>query len=122
MLAYNCSPSFNWESKLNKEQIASFQSDLAEFGYKFQFITLAGWHSINYHTFDLAREYRDRGMSAYVDLQRAEFQKEKEGYTAVKHQREVGTSYFDDVLMTITGGKSSTSAIKGSTEEEQFQH
>jgi isocitrate lyase len=122
MLAYNCSPSFNWESKLNKDQIATFQRDLAEFGYKFQFITLAGWHSINYHTFDLAREYRDRGMSAYVDLQRAEFQKEKDGYTAVKHQREVGTSYFDDVLMTITGGKSSTSAIKGSTEEEQFQH
>jgi isocitrate lyase len=122
LLAYNCSPSFNWESKLNAEQIASFQSDLAEFGYRFQFITLAGWHSINYHSFDLAREYRDRGMSAYVDLQRAEFQKEKDGYTAVKHQREVGTSYFDDVLMTITGGKSSTSAIKGSTEEEQFQH
>ncbi|RYZ53754.1 MAG: isocitrate lyase [Proteobacteria bacterium] len=122
MLAYNCSPSFNWESKLNKEQIAKFQVELAEFGFKYQFITLAGWHSINYHSFDLAKGYKERGMSAYVDLQRVEFQREKEGYTAVKHQKEVGTAYFDKVLMTVTGGTSSTSAISGSTEEEQFEH
>ncbi len=122
MLAYNCSPSFNWESKLNKQQIAKFQSDLAEFGYKFQFITLAGWHLINYHTWDLARNYRDKGMTAYVELQSKEFKHEKEGYTAVKHQREVGTGFFDDVLMAITGGIASTAAIAGSTEEEQFEH
>jgi isocitrate lyase len=122
MLAYNCSPSFNWESKLNKDQIAKFQVELAEFGFKYQFITLAGWHSINYHSFDLAKGYKERGMSAYVDLQRVEFQREKEGYTAVKHQKEVGTAYFDKVLMTVTGGTSSTSAISGSTEEEQFEH
>lgn len=122
MLAYNCSPSFNWEAKLNKEQIAKFQVELAEFGFKYQFITLAGWHSINYHSFDLAKGYKERGMSAYVDLQRVEFQREKEGYTAVKHQKEVGTAYFDKVLMTVTGGTSSTSAISGSTEEEQFEH
>ncbi len=120
LLAYNCSPSFNWESKLNAKQIASFQQELGELGYKFQFITLAGWHSINYNAFELARGYKERGMSAYVDLQRAEFQREKEGYTAVKHQKEVGTAYFDQVLMTVTGGTSSTSAISGSTEEEQF--
>lgn len=122
MLAYNCSPSFNWEAKLNKDQIAKFQVELAEFGFKYQFITLAGWHAINYHSFDLAKGYKERGMSAYVDLQRAEFQREKEGYTAVKHQKEVGTAYFDQVLMTVTGGQSSTSAISGSTEEEQFHH
>ena len=120
MLAYNCSPSFNWEAKLNKSQIASFQTDLAEFGYKFQFITLAGWHSINYHMFDLANGYKDTGMTAFVDLQSKEFKREPEGYTAVKHQREVGTGYFDSVLMTITGGEASTAALAGSTEEEQF--
>ncbi|MBC7531579.1 MAG: isocitrate lyase [Oligoflexus sp.] len=122
LLAYNCSPSFNWEAKLNKEQIARFQTDLAEFGFKYQFITLAGWHSINYHSFEMARGYKERNMSAYVELQRAEFQREKDGYTAVKHQKEVGTAYFDQVLMTVTGGQSSTSAISGSTEEEQFEH
>ncbi|MBC7661290.1 MAG: isocitrate lyase [Chitinophagaceae bacterium] len=122
MLAYNCSPSFNWESKLSPEQIAKFQVELAEFGYKYQFITLAGWHSNNYHIFDLAKGYKERGMSAYVDLQRAEFAREKDGYTAVKHQKEVGTAYFDKVLMTITGGQSSTGAISGSTEEDQFEH
>ena len=120
MLAYNCSPSFNWEAKLGKESIASFQADLAEFGYKFQFITLAGWHSVNYHMFDLAKGYKDTGMTAFVDLQSREFKRESEGYTAVKHQREVGTGYFDNVLMTITGGQASTAALSGSTEEEQF--
>lgn len=120
MLAYNCSPSFNWEKKLSKEQIASFQTDLAEFGYKFQFITLAGWHSINYHMFDMALEYRKSGMPAFVDLQSREFKKEVDGYTATRHQREVGTGYFDQVLMTVSGGQASTAALAGSTEEEQF--
>jgi isocitrate lyase len=122
LLAYNCSPSFNWEARLNKEQIAKFQSNLAEFGYKFQFITLAGWHVLNYHTWDLSRQYRDQGMTAYVDLQRKEFQPEKEGYTAIKHQKEVGTGYFDQILMAVTGGEASTAATKGSTEEEQFSN
>lgn len=122
LLAYNCSPSFNWEAKLSSNQIARFQTDLAEFGFKYQFITLAGWHSLNYHMFDLAKGYKERGMSAYVDLQRAEFARESDGYTAVKHQKEVGTGYFDQLLMTITGGQASTAAIKGSTEEEQFAH
>ncbi len=122
LLAYNCSPSFNWEARLNKEQIAKFQSNLAEFGYKFQFITLAGWHLQNFHSWDLARQYKTDGMTAYVALQSREFQTEKEGYTAVKHQKEVGTGYFDQILMTITGGEASTAAIKGSTEEEQFHH
>lgn len=122
LLAYNCSPSFNWEAKLNKDQIARFQAELAEYGFKYQFITLAGWHNLNYHMFDLAKGYKERGMSAYVDLQRAEFAREKDGYTAVKHQKEVGTGYFDQLLMTISGGEASTSAIKGSTEEEQFVH
>lgn len=120
MLAYNCSPSFNWEAKLDKAAIAKFQTDLAEFGYKFQFITLAGWHSINYHMFDLAQGYKKTGMTAFVDLQSREFKSEANGYTAVKHQREVGTGYFDSVLMTITGGEASTAALAGSTEEEQF--
>ncbi|SMF32717.1 isocitrate lyase [Pseudobacteriovorax antillogorgiicola] len=120
MLAYNCSPSFNWEAKLDKTSIAKFQTDLAEFGYKFQFITLAGWHSINYHMFDLAKAYKTTGMTAFVDLQSREFKRESDGYTAVKHQREVGTGYFDNVLMTITGGEASTAALAGSTEEEQF--
>lgn len=120
MLAYNCSPSFNWEAKLDKASIATFQTDLAEFGYKFQFITLAGWHSVNYHMFDLAKGYKENGMTAFVDLQSREFKREAEGYTAVKHQREVGTGYFDSVLMTITGGQASTAALSGSTEEDQF--
>src|SRR5262249_23205129 len=119
-LAYNCSPSFNWEKKLDAKQIARFQADLAELGYKFQFITLAGWHSVNFHMFDLATGYRDRGMTAYVELQSKEFKREAEGYTATRHQREVGTGYFDKVLMTVSGGKAETAAYAGSTESEQF--
>ena len=119
-LAYNCSPSFNWEKKLNAKQIASFQSDLGELGYKFQFITLAGWHSVNYHMYDLAAGYKASGMTAFVDLQSKEFKKESTGYTATRHQREVGTGYFDKVLMTATGGKAATGAYAGSTEEDQF--
>lgn len=119
-LAYNCSPSFNWEKYLDKKTIARFQNELGDMGYKFQFITLAGWHLLNYYTFDLAHAYQKTGMSAYVELQNREFAREKEGYTAAKHQREVGTGYFDKVLMTVTGGLSSTSALKGSTEEDQF--
>ena len=119
-LAYNCSPSFNWQKHLDKKTIANFQRDLGDMGYRYQFITLAGWHLINYHTFDLASAYRERGMSAYVDLQNREFDREVEGYTATRHQREVGTGYFDRLLMTVTGGQSSTAALAGSTEEEQF--
>lgn len=119
-LAYNCSPSFNWEKHLDAKTIATFQSDLAALGYKYQFVTLAGWHSINFHTFELAKGYKEEGMSAYVRLQKREFAAEKEGYTATKHQREVGTGYFDQVLMTITGGTASTAALAGSTENEQF--
>jgi isocitrate lyase len=119
-LAYNCSPSFNWEKKLNAKQIATFQTDLAELGYKFQFITLAGWHSLNYHMFDMALGYKKAGMPAFVDLQSREFKKETDGYTATRHQREVGTGYFDQVLMTVSGGQSSTAAYAGSTEAEQF--
>jgi isocitrate lyase len=122
LLAYNCSPSFNWEKKLNAQEIARFQAEMAEYGYKFQFITLAGWHSVNYHMFDLAQNYKASGMTAYVDLQRREFQREEKGYTATRHQREVGTGYFDQVLMAISGGKSSTAAYAGSTEQEQFEH
>lgn len=120
MLAYNCSPSFNWKRHLDDATIAKFQGELATMGYKFQFITLAGWHSLNYATFNLANEYRQRGMSAYVELQESEFAAEQSGYTATKHQREVGTSYFDQVLMTITNGQSATTALAGSTEAEQF--
>ncbi len=120
-LAYNCSPSFNWEKKLNGKAIATFQADLAELGYKFQFITLAGWHSVNYHMYDLAAGYKKSGMTAYVDLQSREFKREADGYTATKHQREVGTGYFDKVLMTLSGGQATTGALSGSTEAEQFQ-
>jgi isocitrate lyase len=120
LLAYNCSPSFNWEKKLSAKEIASFQTDLAELGYKFQFITLAGWHSVNYHMYDLAYSYKDKGMTAFVDLQSREFKKEADGYTATKHQREVGTGYFDKILMTVSGGQAATAAYAGSTEEEQF--
>lgn len=120
MLAYNCSPSFNWEKKLDAATIAKFSQSLGEMGFKFQFITLAGWHLINYYTFELAKGYSKVGMPAYVALQHKEFNSESIGYTATRHQAEVGTGYFDDVLMTITGGKASTSALKGSTEEEQF--
>ena len=120
LLAYNCSPSFNWERKLDRDTIASFQEQLADMGYKFQFVTLAGFHALNHSMFTLASEYRDRGMAAYSDLQQAEFASETEGYTATKHQREVGTGYFDEVAQVIAGGSSSTTALAGSTEEEQF--
>ncbi|MCS6855251.1 MAG: isocitrate lyase, partial [Elioraea sp.] len=116
MLAYNCSPSFNWAKKLPPEKIASFQRELGAMGYKFQFVTLAGFHSLNYAMFELARGYRDRGMAAYSELQQAEFAAEAHGYTATRHQREVGTGYFDAVSMAVTGGRSSTTALKGSTE------
>ncbi|MDP4156463.1 MAG: isocitrate lyase [Bacillota bacterium] len=120
LLAYNCSPSFNWEAKLDKETIANFQAELGKMGYKFQFVTLAGFHALNHSMFELARGYKDRGMAAYSELQQAEFASEKQGYTATRHQREVGTGYFDQVSMVITGGTSSTTALKGSTEEAQF--
>jgi len=121
MLAYNCSPSFNWRRHLDDKTIATFQEDIAALGYKFQFITLAGWHGLNFQTFNLARDYANTGMAAYVDLQEREFAAEAVGYTATKHQHEVGTGYFDEVLLTLTGGESSTTALSGSTEEEQFQ-
>lgn len=120
ILAYNCSPSFNWKKHLDDKQIARFQEELGALGYKFQFITLAGWHLINLHTFELAQGYREKGMTAYVDLQEREFAAEPHGYTATRHQREVGTSYFDQVLMAITAGQASTTALKGSTEAAQF--
>ena len=121
MLAYNCSPSFNWRQKLDEKTIAIFQRELGAMGYKFQFITLAGWHLVNYHTFKLAHEYAERGMSAYTGLQESEFAAEADGYTATKHQREVGTAYFDKVLSVISSGTASTGALAGSTEAEQFQ-
>ncbi len=120
MLAYNCSPSFNWKKNLDDKTIAKFQQELGALGYKFQFITLAGWHLLNLHSFELAKGYMERGMTAYVETQEREFSREKDGYTATRHQREVGTGYFDQVLMTITGGESSTTALSGSTEAEQF--
>ncbi|OEH92421.1 isocitrate lyase [Bacillus solimangrovi] len=120
MLAYNCSPSFNWKSKLSDEEIEVFQQELGKLGYKFQFVTLAGFHALNHSMFTLASGYRDRGMGAYSELQQAEFASEKDGYTATKHQREVGTGYFDEVSQVISGGTSSTTAMKGSTEEAQF--
>ena len=121
LLAYNCSPSFNWEKKLDRATIASFQDSLAEMGYRFQFVTLAGFHALNHSMFTLARDYGERGMAAYSDLQQAEFASEADGYTATKHQREVGTGYFDEVAQAIACGASSTTALSGSTEEEQFQ-
>lgn len=124
LLAYNCSPSFNWKKNLDDQTIAKFQKELGAMGYKFQFITLAGWHLLNHHSFQLAEAYKERGMSAYVELQEAEFQAEARGggmgYTATRHQREVGTGYFDQVLMTATQGASSTGALAHSTEAEQF--
>jgi isocitrate lyase len=120
LLAYNCSPSFNWRKNLDDATIAKFQKALAAMGYKFQFITLAGFHALNYGMFDLAHGYARRQMSAFVELQEREFAAAERGFTAVKHQREVGTGYFDAVTQTIQGGKSSTVALKGSTEEEQF--
>ncbi len=120
LLAYNCSPSFNWKAKLDSATIATFQRELGAMGYKFQFVTLAGFHALNFSMFQLARGYRDRGMAAYSELQEAEFAAESEGYTATKHQREVGTGYFDEVANVISGGESSTGALEGSTEQEQF--
>jgi isocitrate lyase len=120
MMAYNCSPSFNWKKHLDDATIAKFQRELGAMGYKFQFVTLAGFHALNYAMFDLALDYKERGMAAYSQLQQAEFDKESQGYTATKHQREVGTGYFDAVSTVISAGKASTLALKGSTEEEQF--
>ena len=121
LLAYNCSPSFNWRKHLDDKTIASFQQELAGMGYRFQFVTLAGFHAVCSSMFDLARGYADRGMSAYVELQEQEFAAEEFGYTATRHQREVGAGYFDSVLEAITGGESSTLALRGSTEEAQFE-
>lgn len=120
LLAYNCSPSFNWKQKLDEKTIATFQKEIASYGYKFQFVTLAGFHSLNYGMFELARGYKEHGMAAYSELQQAEFAAEEHGYSATRHQREVGTGYFDEVAQVITGGTSSTTALKGSTEEAQF--
>ncbi len=120
LLAYNCSPSFNWKRKLSDEEIKTFQERIGEMGYRFQFVTLAGFHALNHSMFELAHDYRDRGMEAYSELQQREFASEEYGYTATKHQREVGAGYFDDVTQVISGGVSSTTALTGSTEEQQF--
>ena len=121
MMAYNCSPSFNWEANIDKATIAKFQRELGAMGYKFQFVTLAGFHSLNHGMFELALGYKDRGMAAYSELQQAEFASEAAGYSATRHQREVGTGYFDQVAMTISGGASSTTtALSDSTEAAQF--
>jgi isocitrate lyase len=120
LLAYNCSPSFNWRAKLDGATIACFQDALGALGYKFQFVTLAGYHSLNHAAFELARGYRERGMAAYSELQQAEFAAERHGYTATRHQREAGTGYFDAVALAISGGQSSTTAMSGSTEAAQF--
>src|SRR5215210_6617925 len=119
-LAYNCSPSFNWKLSLSEEDIRTFQDQIGEMGYKFQFVTLAGFHALNHSMFELARGYRERGMEAYSELQQREFDSEEHGYTATKHQREVGAGYFDDVTQVVSGGVSSTTALTGSTEESQF--
>ena len=120
ILAYNCSPSFNWNKNLSEKEIENFSREIAQMGYKFQFITLAGFHTQNIAIFELAEKYKSQGMTAYSKIQQQEFAREKDGYTSVKHQREVGTSYFDAVSNTISGGKSSTTAMKDSTESEQF--
>ena len=120
LLAYNCSPSFNWTKNLDQATIEKFQRELGAMGYRFQFITLAGWHLVNYESFELARQYAKSGMPAYVALQEQEFASENVGYTATRHQREVGTGYFDQVLMTVSEGKASTGALSHSTEAEQF--
>src|SRR5438445_5834142 len=121
MLAYNCSPSFNWKKKLDDKTIAIFQTELARMGYKFQFVTLAGFHALNLSMFELARGYKENGMTAYSRLQEKEFSSEAEyGYEAVKHQRFVGTGYFDALTQVIAGGVASTTALNGSTEQEQF--
>jgi isocitrate lyase len=120
MLAYNCSPSFNWAKHMDKADMARFQREIGAMGYKYQFITLAGFHSLNHTTFTLAKAYRERGMAAYSELQQAEFAAEADGYTATRHQREVGTGYFDAVSNAVSGGQSSTTAMAGSTETAQF--
>ncbi|MEA3043561.1 MAG: isocitrate lyase, partial [Sphingomonadales bacterium] len=120
LLAYNCSPSFNWAAKLDGETIAAFQRELGAMGYKFQFVTLAGFHSLNHAMFELAAGYRMRGMAAYSELQQAEFASEAAGYSATRHQREVGTGYFDLVAQTLAGGAASTTALAESTEAAQF--
>lgn len=121
LLAYNCSPSFNWEANLDKATIAKFQREIAAMGYKYQFVTLAGFHQLNHGMFELASGYRDRGMAAYSELQQAEFASESKGYTATRHQREVGTGYFDLVSLAAAGGESSTTALGDSTEADQFK-
>ena len=122
LLAYNCSPSFNWQAKLDEATIAKFQRELGAMGYKFQFVTLAGFHSLNHGMFELAAGYRDRGMAAYSELQQAEFASEGAGYTATRHQREVGTGYFDAIATAISAGQASTTALGESTEAAQFAH
>ena len=121
LLAYNCSPSFYWKSNMDDASIERFQDELGKIGYAFQFITLAGWHLTNYHTFDFAKAYKEQGMTAYVDLQERELARESEGYTAVKHQQEVGAGYFDQVLLSVSEGNSSTGALTGSTESQFSQ-
>jgi isocitrate lyase len=121
LLAYNCSPSFNWRAHLDDSEIASFQEDLADLGYRFQFVTLAGFHSLNAAMFELARGYAQEGMSAYVRLQEGEFALEEDGYSATRHQREAGAGYFDAVAQAVSGGQSSTLALEGSTEAAQFR-
>jgi isocitrate lyase len=120
LLAYNCSPSFNWKKKLSVAEISRFQEEIGSMGYRFQFVTLAGFHALNYSMFDLARNYKERGMDAYSELQQAEFAAEEHGYTATKHQREVGAGYFDEIAQIVAGGAASTTALTGSTEEAQF--
>jgi isocitrate lyase len=120
MLAYNCSPSFNWAKKLSADEIRNFQNELGKMGYKFLFVTLAGFHALNFSMFELAREYAEEGMAAYSRMQQSEFAAEKNGYTATKHQHEVGTGYFDEVMKVISNGQSSTTALDGSTEAAQF--
>jgi isocitrate lyase len=121
LLAYNCSPSFNWRKHLDDDAIAAFQDELGALGYKFLFVTLAGFHALNESMYELARGYAAEGMTAYVRLQEREFTLEEHGYTATRHQREVGAGYFDEVAQVISGGLSSTLALKGSTEEAQFE-
>ena len=120
MLAYNCSPSFNWKQHLDDEEIARFRKELASMGYRFQFVTLAGFHALNASMFELAHGYAEEGMTAYVRLQQREMALEPDGYTATRHQQEVGTGYFDLVSQVISGGTSSTTALDGSTEQQQF--
>ncbi len=121
LLAYNCSPSFNWKKKLNEQAIAEFQDSIGEMGYKFQFVTLAGFHTLNHSMFELAHDYKTRGMAAYSEFQQREFASEVDGYTATRHQREVGAGYYDDVALVVSAGNASTTALSGSTEEEQFE-